>query len=139
MDQHHAMKVAELAEAEYMFRMSDQADAVSREELGLATTRIGGGEVTVMTNDATGGFWSRAIGFGITEPLTHQVVDEVLAFVRDHGLQQLIFQVAPGADPEGWPTVLEFYGIVPSRAWVKFVGPTDLTTEIETDLSVRTL
>lgn len=140
MDDVTGMRVAELGEAEYMYRFFEAADDASREALGLAQSRIGGGVVTVMAHDPTGGFWNRTIGLGITEPLTAAVLDEVLGFVRGHGGQVAVLQVAPGADPHDWPDLLAAAGATPGSTWVKFAGRTDLDLpEVSTDLRVDVL
>jgi hypothetical protein len=83
MDARTAVRVAELGEAEFMYQMFATADGPSRTVLGMAQARIAGGEITVMAQDPTGGYWSRAIGLGIDEPLTGDVLDRSISFARD--------------------------------------------------------
>ncbi|MGZ4436606.1 MAG: GNAT family N-acetyltransferase [Nocardioidaceae bacterium] len=129
------MLATELGEAEFMFAMFTAADDLTRHTLGMAQHRVGGGEVTVMREDPTGGFWSRAIGLGLTEPVTETVVDEVLGFAHEHGARTLVFQVAPGARGD-WERLLAERGAQPGSAWVKFAGPADLAARTRTDLRV---
>ena len=137
-DAREAMRASELGEAEFMYRMFECADPDTREALGMAQLRLGGGEVTVMARDPTGGLWSRAIGLGVTEPVTHELVDEVVDFVRYHGGRSVVFQVAPSADPSTWPDLLAAAGTAPGGVWVKLAGdagdrdapPTDLRTGV---------
>ena len=137
-DRRAAMRATELGEAEFMYHSFAWADDASRAALGMAQTRVGGGEVTVMANDPTGGFWSRAIGLGITEPVTGAVVDEVLTFARDHHASSVIFQIAPEADGD-WERLLAARGMSPGSTWVKFAGPASLRPAASTDLRVDVL
>ena len=134
-----AVRAAELGEAEYMYRFFALADDATREALGMAQTRIGGGKVTVMANDPTGGFWNRTIGLGVTEPFTPAVLDEVCDFVRAHGGSLTLFQVSPHADPPGWEDLLFGAGVTPGSTWVKFVGDTGDRPDVPTDLRVDVL
>lgn len=134
MIEREAMAAAELAEAEYMFALFDQAPEIIRESLGLRCRRVGGGVVTVLTGDPTASFWSRVIGLGTSQPISAQVVDEVLDFARDSGAEVLCFQVAP--DAEGpWEQLLSERGAAPSRAWVKLASLVPVShPRVSTDL-----
>jgi ribosomal protein S18 acetylase RimI-like enzyme len=133
------VRAAELGEAEYMYRFFAEADDATREVLGMAQARIGGGVVTVMANDPTGGFWNRTIGLGITEPFTPAVLDEVCDFVRAHGGPSTLFQVSPRADPAGWEDLLTEAGATPGSTWVKFAGNTRERPDVPTDLRLDVL
>jgi len=133
------MRVSELGEAAYMHEFFSRADDASHEALGMAHARVGGGVVTVMAHDPTGGFWNRTIGLGVDEPLTDAVLEEVLDFVRSHGGPLTILQVAPGADPAGWEDLLVRAGARPSATWVKFAGRDVEPPEVRTDLRVEVL
>jgi GNAT superfamily N-acetyltransferase len=134
-----AVRAAELGEAEYMYRFFAQADGATREALGMAQARIGGGVCTVMANDPTGGFWNRTIGLGVTEPFTPAVLDEVCGFIRAHGGTTTLFQVSPLADPAGWEDLLTAAGATPGSNWVKFAGDTSDRPDVPTDLRVDVL
>ncbi len=139
MDADEAMRATELGEARFMHEMFVRADDRSRTELGMSQHRVGAGQVTVMANDPTGGYWSRAIGLGVLEPLTQRVVDEVLSFARDHGAGSVVFQVAPGASPSTWPDLLAANGAEPSGTWVKCAGLPGERADVATDLRVDVL
>ncbi len=110
-----AMRATELGEAEFMFQMFACADDRSRSELRMAQQRLGAGEVTVMANDPTGGFWSRVVGLGIDEPVTGDVVDEAIGFARANDAASLLFQIAPEADGD-WESLLRGSGDRPRAA-----------------------
>ena len=136
MDQEQ-MQAAELGEAAYLEAMYAGTSVSTRAALGMAHTRIGSGVVCVMANDPTGGFFNRAIGFGVTEPLTEDVVEEITAFGRSHGAPVLVTQIAPGADPSNWEDVLARHGLVASVSWVKFLAPGGFRVEASTDLDLE--
>jgi GNAT superfamily N-acetyltransferase len=134
-----AVRAAELGEAEYMYRFFAQADDATRSALGMAQARIGGGEVTVMAHDPTGGFWNRTIGLGVTEPFTASVLEEVCDFVRGHGGPLTLFQLSPHADPAGGEDLLRNAGATPGSTWVKFAGDTRERPDVPTDLRIDVL
>lgn len=78
-DDLHLSRLAEQLEAAYMADVFDAASPAVRDELGMSVHRIAGGVVTAMANDPTGGFWSRALGLGWSEPLTDAVLAQVVA------------------------------------------------------------
>ena len=107
--------------------------------LGMSTTRIGGGVVTVMADDPTGGFWSRAVGFGITEPVTESIVDEVLAFARVADAKSLLWHIAPRADGP-WEEILAARGVEAGPGVGEVRAPIeDVHAATATDLRIATI
>lgn len=131
--------LAEQAEAEFMYRLNHDASAASRQALGLHAVRIGGGVLTLMTRDPTGGYWNKAIGLGLTEPLTGEVVDEVCRIVTAHGVAAMAFQMAPHAQPEGWERLLAERRMSPGATLVKYFGPATEPAPVDTDLRIGRL
>ena len=134
-----AMRATELGEAEFVLQRVALAGPGVKERLGISTARIGGGIVSVMANDPTGGFFNVAVGLGQTEPVTESIVDEVVAFATRAGAPVLAFQIAPGAHPGEWPELLAVNGITPSRAWVKFAARRPAVPDDRTELRVGRL
>lgn len=137
MDDSEAMRAAELGELGYMEAMYAGADPAVRDALGMAHARVGGGLVCVMAHDPTGGFWNRVLGLGIDQPLTDEVIEEVLSFGREHDAPRLAVQVAPGADPVGWGDLLARHGLNTGGSWVKFVAPRGFRVEATTDVTIE--
>ena len=131
--------LAEQAEAEFMYRLNDDASAASKRALGMDAVRIGGGVLTLMTHDPTGGYWNKAIGLGLTEPLTAGTVDEVLRLGTAHAVPALAFQVAPHARPADWQRLLEERGLAPGLLFVKYFGPIPDPGPDHTDLRIDQL
>ncbi len=139
MERHDYVRHGELGEAEYLYQWYELTDDSSRQRLGMTATRLGGGVVTVMANDPTGGFFSRALGLGIDRPLTQDVLDEAFAFAVDHGGSTLLIQVSPEASPDTHDELLALNGCTPSMAWAKFVGYQVEPPDVATDLRVQAL
>jgi len=131
--------LAEQAEAEFMYRLNHDASARARDALGLDAVRIGGGVVTLMADDPLDGYWNKAIGLGLTEPLTSATVEEVLRLATEHAVPALAFQVAPHARPADWRRLLEDRGLNPGARFVKYFGPIPDPGPDHTDLRIARL
>jgi hypothetical protein len=68
----------------------------TKSALGIATTRMGGGVVLSVREDVTG-YWSKALGFGFSEPVTGALIDRVVDFYRAERSRGAVIQIAPGA------------------------------------------
>lgn len=136
-DLHVRARIAESAEAEFVLAMAQAAPEDVSKELGMHQARIGGGIVTAMEHDPTGGFWSKGLGFGFTEPFGEGVVDEVLTFFEESRVPAAVVQVSPLASPSTWSDALAARGLTPSRTWVKFVSEIRLIPHPRTELEVR--
>jgi hypothetical protein len=113
-------EMAEAAEADFMHAYEAGAPAAVRERLGIATGRIGGGVVLSMLNDPMS-YWSRTLGF--TEPVTRELVDQIVAFYRDKGCGQARIQIAPSALPANWEEIRAAHGIEPMHQGLKLAAP----------------
>ncbi|MFK4105113.1 GNAT family N-acetyltransferase [Streptomyces sp. NPDC019531] len=116
--------VTELSEAEALFRFQTEAPETVRTALGMSGTRMGGGVVLSMNNDVTH-FWSKALGFGVTAPVTAELIGEVCDFYRAQGTPQAVFQIAPALLPEDWAEICAREGLVAQSSWSKLVCPVD--------------
>jgi GNAT superfamily N-acetyltransferase len=128
---------AETPEAEFMHALESGAPAEVRDGLGIATTRLGGGVVLSMRHDPAGGYWNKALGFGITEPVTPGLIAEVLDFYGTHGSAVASLQIAPAALPADWEQICASQGIVARGSWVKLLRDVAPAPEASTDLDVR--
>jgi hypothetical protein len=121
METSDAVALAETAEAEFMHAMARLAPPEVQHELGMAQARLGGGVALVMSRDPTAGYWNKALGFGVTEPVTGDLVSEVLDFYRSHDGQEAVIQVAPSVLPEDWGDICAREGLVAGSVWVKLL------------------
>jgi hypothetical protein len=127
---------AELAEAEFMYALESGAPGTTRDALGIATTRLGGGVALSMRNDPTGGYWNKALGFGVTEPVTRELVVDVHDYYLANGSTVACLQVAPAALPQDWPDICAELGLEDRNSWVKLVRDTSPAPPASTDLRV---
>jgi hypothetical protein len=86
--------LAEGAEAEFMYQYVSMAPPSVRSKLAVDTTRIGGGVVLSLRNDVTG-YWSKALGFGFDEPVTHDLIASVVEYHRTRTTLGAVIQIAP--------------------------------------------
>lgn len=130
-------QLAETVEAEMMYDYEDQAPASARQGLGIATTRIGGGVALAARHDPYQ-YWSKALGFGFTEPVTHDLIDQVVSFYRGRGAPMAVIQLAPSVLPEDWDDIRAAHGLEGGSAWAKLVAPIEETrSSALTDLRVE--
>ncbi|GAB3049741.1 hypothetical protein GCM10027053_05670 [Intrasporangium mesophilum] len=132
-----AVGLAETAEAEFMWAMHEGAPDEAKQVLGMASRRVGGGVALVMRHDPTGGFWNKALGFGVTEPVTAELVAELADFYRSGGAPAMVLQIAPSALPADWDETCARHGIAAGNVWVKLLRPAEpALPEGQTDLHV---
>jgi GNAT superfamily N-acetyltransferase len=112
--------IAEGVEAEFMHRCVAFAPETVKARLGIAVDRIGGGVALSVRNDVSG-YFSKALGFGFTEPVTADLVDRVIAFYDQNGSPGATLQIAPEALPSDWEHIRARHGLRPSGPWWKLV------------------
>ncbi|WP_329139938.1 GNAT family N-acetyltransferase [Streptomyces sp. NBC_01476] len=116
--------LVEHSEAEALFRFETGAPDAVRAALGMNATRIGDAVVLSMREDPTR-FWSKALGFGRTAPVTAGLIGEVCDFYRAEGTPQAVLQLAPSVIPGDWAEICRREGITAQSSWVKLVGVVD--------------
>ncbi|MFC4536651.1 GNAT family N-acetyltransferase [Sphaerisporangium dianthi] len=114
--------LAEGSEAEFMYQYESGAPSSVRTELGITTTRIGGGVALSMRHDPVG-YWSKALGFGFAEPVTSELVDRVLDFYREQGDESAVLQFAPSVLPQDWEDIRAEHGLRAGGEIVKLWCP----------------
>jgi hypothetical protein len=123
------------AEAEFMYQYESLAPPSAADSLGISTGRIGGGVVLAMRNDVTG-YWSKALGFGFTEPVTKDLIGRVIDFYSAAQSPTTVIQIAPAALPADWQDICVRHGIREDSQWVKLACPANQFQPIE-DTALR--
>jgi ribosomal protein S18 acetylase RimI-like enzyme len=109
--------LAEAVEGSLMLGLPQAGERV-RERMGLAGRRIGGG-IALSASKDTSGFWSKAQGFGFSEPLTSDVLGEVIDFYRSEGTASANFHLPEQVLPADWPELVAKYGLTQGPTLVK--------------------
>ena len=105
---------AERSEAEALFAFHAAAPPEVRAALGMNRTRLGGGVATSMAHDATS-YWNKALGFGDSEPVTADLLAEIIAFYRAQQAPTAMIQIAPSPLPPDWPELCAQHGLARGR------------------------
>lgn len=137
MEKRDLLRAAEQTEVIALETAYDAAGDEVRLTLGLSHARIGDGFVGVLANDRAPGCWSRAVGLGVTEPLTNGLLDEVLDFAREAGARQLTVQLSEATTGSVSERDLVKRGLVPERSRVVLVAPTGRLVEAAADLPLE--
>ncbi|MEV4316567.1 GNAT family N-acetyltransferase [Actinocrispum sp. NPDC049592] len=115
-------RVAVTAELEVWDRTVSAMRPQDRDDLGMATARIGTGLALSVLRDPTG-YWSKALGF--TEPMTAGLVEEIIEFYRAAGSKRASLLLAPWVLPPDWADICAAYGLTPGGRATKLVAPVD--------------
>ncbi|WP_305784902.1 GNAT family N-acetyltransferase [Symbioplanes lichenis] len=114
----HLTGPCESIEAGFMEAYESGTPASAAAELGITTRRLGGGVALAMRHDPTG-YWSKALGFGVTEPVTDKLVGELVEHYREHGNDRAVIQIAPALLPADWDEIARRHGLRRGATWVK--------------------
>ncbi|MFI7608083.1 GNAT family N-acetyltransferase [Micromonospora sp. NPDC049366] len=129
-------RLAELLEAEVMYQLGLAGPESARRALGATVDRVGGGTVLSMSNDPLGGFFNKAVGLGLTEPVTDALITEVIDVYRRNGSPLAHIQIAPDRLPADWADISARHGLTPGSTIVRLVGEVDDVKPATTDLRV---
>ena len=124
--------LAELTEAESLYQLEQGAPA----SMGVSTARLGGGIVVAMPDDESK-YWTKAIGLGVEEPVTAELIDRVCRFFRDSGAKFGVLQLAPDVLPADWDEICVANGLTAGSSWTKLAHDLGSVPEAATDLRVR--
>jgi hypothetical protein len=103
-------EAAESIEAELMYLGEKSAPAEAASALGIAVTRLRDGVVVSMRNDPAA-YWSAALGFGFAEPVTEELIDEIVDFYRGNGDTYASIKLAPSVLPPDWERICAKHGL----------------------------
>ncbi|KUL27544.1 hypothetical protein [Actinoplanes awajinensis] len=126
---------AEQVEAAFMYDYELGMPEAARTRLGVSAARIGGGVALAMAADPTT-YWSKALGFGLTEPFTLALFDEILDFYRGSGVKQAVIQLIPAVLPAGFAAAAAARGVERGTTWIKLGGDPAHVAATPTDLRI---
>ncbi len=131
------MSLAELAESvetHLMFGMTTIEPSL-RARLGITGRRFGRGVAISVRNDPSH-YWSRAQGFGFDQPVTAQLIGQVVDFYREAGTASANLHLPPDVLPADWDEIRETYGLAPGGTVVKLIRDTAPVEPAKTSLRV---
>lgn len=114
--------VAEQTEAAVHRRVVGQAPAEVRARLRISALDLDGAVALALANDPSG-YWSKALGLGITAPVTRDLVAELCAFYATNGGSHATIQIAPEALPADWEEIRADHGLAEGHPWIKLLRP----------------
>ena len=98
---------------------------------GLAVETIGSVGILLMAKvDVL--MFNRAVGIGLREPATEDLVDRIIARYREAGVPRFLVPVSPAAAPATIPGWLEARGLRRHNAWVKLHRDAEPVPQAET-------
>jgi hypothetical protein len=129
-------QLAERAEAAYMASYISGPGREAADACGITVAHVGGGVVWATTGDPSGGFFSRAVGQGVTEPITGDVLDAIVDIAKSAGAPMISVQPSPEVvTPEVFDLLAE-RGFNPGRTWDKLGRDASPPPAAATDLRV---
>ncbi|WP_051798690.1 GNAT family N-acetyltransferase [Catenuloplanes japonicus] len=126
---------SETAEAHTYRDVAAGASAATAARLGLAAATIGGATV-ICAPGAEQSFWTRAVGLGVDGPVTADLVGEMIAFFRAHGVAETGLQIAPPLLPPDWAEICARFGLTPGAPKVKLARAAAVVPPAETALTI---
>jgi GNAT superfamily N-acetyltransferase len=113
-------RLAELAEAEFMYQVETNAPDGMRAALGMAAARIDGGVALAMRHDPSG-YWSKALGFG--GPVDRGLLTRLIGFYTEQQSSGAVLQFAPGVVPGDWDDIRGEFGLDGGSSWLQLSCP----------------
>ncbi len=131
-----AMRIAELSEAHMMWATVALSPRGVRRALGVRAARIGTGIALAIAHDPTGGFWSRALAHGLTDPVDDALVAELVSFYRGADVPAAALQIPPALLPDDWEDIAARHGLRAGTTLTKMLRhrgaePSAPATELE--------
>ncbi|GAB6898940.1 hypothetical protein [Kineosporia succinea] len=115
---------AEGIEAEALYQLASAVPELVSDLLGLSVTRFAGGVVLSMREDASDR-WSRAVGLGFAEPITFDLIGDVIDIWEANRGTSGTLGLAPSVLPGNWDLIASAHGLRPRDVRVRHVGRID--------------
>ena len=135
MTEHDVATLVEFGEVNAWADMYLSAPPALTEELGLRVEHFGSAVARRM-GSINMAFFNSVIGLGVIEPATEEMVDAIVAFYSEAGVEFMV-QLSPAAQPAELPDWLEARGVKRSRNWVKVFRGVEPPPEINSDIRIE--
>jgi GNAT superfamily N-acetyltransferase len=113
---------AEAIEAEFMYQYQAGTPARDQEVLGITTRRLFGGVALSARTDPSH-YWSKALGFGFDDPVSADLIDQVLDVYRAEENPLAVLQIAPEVLPDDWEWIRRTRGFSEGARIAKLAAP----------------
>ncbi|GLY28887.1 hypothetical protein [Kineosporia sp. NBRC 101731] len=97
-------------EAEALYQLGSAMPGPVPGRLGLSATRYAGGVVLSMRDDPSDR-WSRALGLGFTEPVTLDLITDVIGIWEANRGTSGMLGLAPSVLPDTWDCIVSAAGV----------------------------
>jgi len=132
-----APRLLEQSEAEEMYEFVSGVASPARDDLGIDAVRLGGGVALAVRNDPSN-YWSKALGFGFSEPVTNELIAEVCTFYRTRHASQATVQIAPSLLPSDWEDICATMNLRQEGATWKLACRTSTAVAHGNDVKLQT-
>lgn len=128
---------AELIEAATVESLVAIASPELRTSLGLDCRRIGGGLGVRMSASPGIPYFTRVFALGIDSPVTADLIDESIEFLREAGGTTLVVQIGPHIETPDVLELLTLRGFKKGGTWSKMMRRVGPTPEMPTALHIE--
>ncbi|MDN4489443.1 GNAT family N-acetyltransferase [Demequina sp. SYSU T00068] len=121
LDPETAMSIAELSEARALWSTVALSPRGVRRAMGIQAATFGSGIALAMQHDPTGGYWSRALAHGLTEPVDDALVGRLVDFFRGAEVPAAAIQIPDVLLPGDWDQIAARHHLRAGRTLVKLI------------------
>lgn len=114
----------ESIEAEVWLDWLAAAPPALADSFGIASFRVAGA-VVGMARSTDVLMYNRVVGLGMTDPATHEHIDELIATYTAAGVARWMIQWSPNARPSSTVDLMRACGFYHHNNWVKLYRPAD--------------
>ncbi len=128
-------KMVEFTEADAYEQIYEAAPPHAAEQLQLKVARFGSARARLM-GELNFTLFNAVVGLGLAEPITEQMLDELVAFYEPYGVKFMV-QISPLAQPSELSGWLMTRGFVLRDSWVKVYRGTEPPPEVTSPIEIR--
>jgi GNAT superfamily N-acetyltransferase len=81
--------------------------------------------------------FNRVIGLGLEEPVTGELIDEIISLYGDAGVKRFFIQISPDALPHGLPDMLTERGFRYHNNWMKLYRAVEPFPDVRTEFRIE--
>jgi hypothetical protein len=105
-------------------------------QYGLQVTHFGSA-VAVTMKHVNMILFNRVMGLGLVEPITEDLVQNLVEHFRQHAAPNFAFQISPAVDCPQLPHWLSSRGLQFTNSWARYIRSADSPPAVHTNLTVK--